>query len=297
MLVKNEEGLIGVSEYIERLREEITLVAKKIKDQNIPVLIEGETGTGKELIAKEISRHSKIPLMPVNCAAIPMNLVESELFGYVKGAFTGAAKSKKGKFELAQNKILFLDEIGELCLEIQAKLLRVLQEGTFSPVGSETEKIISNLRIITATNKNLQKEVKEGNFRKDLLNRINHRIMRTKSLKGRYEDIVTFVNMYKIKNNINIGSRVKFLLYSYNYPDNMRSLISLLANGDEYNYVKRTLKDYIANLIDIDYEILHRIDSIKAWNEYRYYNRNFEFDDTKLYISAEGMIENKLNQN
>src|SRR3990167_5988661 len=165
------ENIIGAS---DELNEVLNLVCR-VADTDSTVLILGESGTGKELVARAIhynSRRADHPLVPVNCGAIPENLLESELFGHVKGSFTGAINSKRGRFEIASGGTIFLDEIGDMSLRLQVKILRVLQERAFEPVGS-TKTVEVDVRIITATNQNLEKLVEKGEFREDLYYRLN----------------------------------------------------------------------------------------------------------------------------
>lgn len=165
------EGIIGKSKKMQEVFELI----KKVKDIDSNILITGESGTGKELVAKAIhyqGRRRNNCFEVVNCAAIPSQLLESELFGYEKGAFTGAVHNKKGKFQMAEKGTIFLDEIGEMDLALQSKLLRVLQEKEITPLGSNKKQKI-DVRIIAATNKNLEKAIEEGNFREDLFYRLN----------------------------------------------------------------------------------------------------------------------------
>ena len=177
---------------------EVKQIIDKVADTDARVLILGPNGTGKELVAHHLhdqsSRNIK-PLVEVNCAAIPAELIESELFGHVKGSFTGAVKDKQGKFELANDGTIFLDEIGDMSLSAQAKVLRALQEGKVSPVGSEKE-INVNVRVIAATNKDLRKEIDEGNFREDLYHRLAVIIVNVPALNDRKEDIPSLVEHF-----------------------------------------------------------------------------------------------------
>ncbi len=170
---------------------EVFKMIDRVKDVDINVLVSGESGTGKELIARAIHETSKRKdqnMEIINCAAIPENLLESELFGYEKGAFTGANTRYKGKFELADKGTLFLDEIGDMDLNLQSKLLRVIQEKTITPLGSE-KSIPVDFRLIAATNLNLPAEIKRGNFREDLFFRLNVVNIETPPLRNRKEDI------------------------------------------------------------------------------------------------------------
>ena len=174
-----------------RPMQEIYRLLNSLRDSESPVLISGETGTGKELIAHTIhsaSKRHKYPFIILDCSVLNKNLLESELFGHVQGAFTGAVADKKGIFELAEGSTILLDEIGEMCLETQVKLLRVLEEGTFRAVGSSEEKKVS-VRIIAATNRDLHKMVAQGKFRQDLYYRINVITIKVPALRERKEDI------------------------------------------------------------------------------------------------------------
>lgn len=180
-------SIVGESEPIKRIREMI----EKVAPSDARVLITGENGTGKELVARslhELSNRVKMPFVEVNCAAIPGELIESELFGHEKGAFTSALKDKKGKFELASGGTLFLDEIGDMSLAAQAKVLRALQENVIQRVGSEKDTKV-NCRVVAATNKDLKKEIAEGRFREDLFHRLAIIPIHVPSLNQRKEDI------------------------------------------------------------------------------------------------------------
>jgi DNA-binding NtrC family response regulator len=219
---------------------EIKSVINKVADLDVPVLIEGETGTGKELIAKSIhfdSFRKNSPFIAVNMAGIPENLIESELFGHEKGSFTGAIKDKKGKFELAGKGTIFLDEIGEMNIELQSKLLRVLQENEIQKVGSE-KNIKIECRVVAATNRNLKDEIKKGTFREDLYYRLNLIKIDLPSLKSRMDDlselIIFFVHKYARKyrlsnENIEIYPKIIAKKYShYSFPGNIRELENIV---------------------------------------------------------------------
>lgn len=183
----HQNDMIGRSPQIEQLRNNIAIVAPS----DYAVLITGETGTGKELVAHAVhaqSQRSNKPMIYVNCAALPESLAESELFGHVKGAFTGASSARAGKFELADEGTIFLDEVGELSLSLQAKLLRVIQQGELQRVGSD-QNLWVNVRIIAATNRQLEQEVAEGNFRADLFHRLNVFPIHVPPLRDRVNDI------------------------------------------------------------------------------------------------------------
>lgn len=226
----------GNSHKIKQLRKEIELVAKS----DFTILILGETGVGKELVARGIhnfsSRSSK-PLLYLNCAALPASLAESELFGHVRGSFTGAVGDRTGKFELADGSTLFLDEIGELSLEIQAKILRAIQEGEIQKVGSE--KVIKvDVRLLAATNRNLASEVEAGKFRADLFHRLNVYPLKVPPLRERKEDIHGLADFFAEKTRRKLGlSRVRLeeaalsLLRRYNWPGNVRELENVISRS------------------------------------------------------------------
>ena len=199
-------SIIGRSKNMEKLFEKIQLVS----DSRASVLITGESGTGKEMIASAIhynSNRSEKPFIKINCAAIPENLLESELFGHTKGSFTGAVADKKGKFEIADGGTIFLDEIGEMDLNLQSKLLRVLQEKEIEAVGSLKVKKV-DIRILAATNANLEALIAEKKFRSDLYYRLNVVNIHTPALRERTDDIplltIHFIEKYSKENNKNI---------------------------------------------------------------------------------------------
>ena len=185
--VSKTYDMIGISEPIQRIREMIERVAAT----EARVFITGENGTGKELVARwlhELSNRAKGPFIEVNCAAIPSELIESELFGHEKGSFTSAIKQKKGNFELANGGTIFLDEIGDMSLAAQAKVLRTLQENKITRVGGEKE-IPVDVRVVAATNKNIQEEIRQGNFREDLYHRLSVILIHVPTLNERADDI------------------------------------------------------------------------------------------------------------
>ncbi len=192
--VSKKYQMIGESPALKKIQDMI----EKVSASDARVLITGPNGAGKELVAHAIhaqSDRSKGPMIEVNCAAIPSELIESELFGHVKGSFTGAIKDKQGKFELANNGTIFLDEIGDMSLIAQAKVLRALQESKVSPVGSDKE-IKVDVRVLAATNKNMQKEISEGKFREDLYHRLSVIEIYVPSLDERKEDIKLLVKHF-----------------------------------------------------------------------------------------------------
>ena len=235
------DDIISASETYRRVLQQVEQVAPT----DTTVLILGETGTGKELVARSVYRLSKRagrPLVKVNCAALPESLIESELFGHEKGAFTGAYARKIGRFELADGGTLFLDEIGELPLEMQVKLLRVLQEGEFEPLGSNhTRKV--DVRIIAATNRNLEEAVANGEFRADLYYRLNVFPIVNPPLRERREDIPLlakyFTNKYAAKTNKKITSVSKKtlqLLEMRPWPGNIRELENIIERAVVLNH-------------------------------------------------------------
>lgn len=230
--LKNYE-IIGESDVMRALMEGI----RKVASSNSWVLITGDNGTGKEFVARNIhllSNRSSKAFVAVNCAAIPEELIESELFGYEKGAFTGAAARKKGRFDIADHGTLFLDEIGDMSLAAQAKVLRILEEQSFERVGG-VEKISIDVRVIAATNKDLEAEMKRGNFRKDLYYRLNVIPFHVPSLSQRASDIPLFVEHFLKVFSCETGREVPVvteealgLLCGYQWPGNVRELRNLM---------------------------------------------------------------------
>jgi len=235
----SEEIQTGFGEIIGKSNaiKEVFSLVNQVAANDTTVLIQGESGTGKELIARAIhnkSQRSDKPFIKVNCGALNDNLLESELFGHEKGAFTGAIRQKKGRFELADSGTLFLDEIGDVSPSMQVKLLRVLQENEFERVGGETT-IKTNVRIISSTNKDLEKMISEGNFRDDLYYRLSVIPIRLPALRERKEDIPLLVSFFlkklaeKMRQLIkNIGDAEKKLLQEYSWPGNIRELENLI---------------------------------------------------------------------
>ncbi|MFC1885188.1 sigma-54-dependent transcriptional regulator [Thermodesulfobacteriota bacterium] len=236
-LLREKEGrkysITGCSDSVMSLKEEIL----KVAPTDAWVLILGENGTGKELVAHTIhslSRRSNKPMVEVNCAAIPDDLIESELFGHEKGAFTGASTMRKGKFDLAHEGTIFLDEIGDMSLKAQSKTLRILQEQKFERVGG-SRTIEVNVRVLTATNKNLQVEMEKGNFREDLYYRLNVIPLKVAPLRKRIVDIPDltneFIEEFSLGMNIQaktISKKALSLLKAYDWPGNVRELKNLV---------------------------------------------------------------------
>ncbi len=231
--IHNTDEIIGESEGKQRIMNEIRQVAQT----NATVLISGETGTGKELVARAIHANSKRkskPLIKVNCASIPENLIESEFFGHEKGAFTGATAKREGRFAIADGGTIFLDEIGDLPLSLQPKLLRVLQEGEFEPVGSSKTKKV-DCRVIAATNRNLKQMIREGEFRADLFYRLNVFPITIPPLRERGEDILILAQTFADKSSQRIGRAIKPISHSdalhlkaYDWPGNVRELKNII---------------------------------------------------------------------
>ena len=229
---KNYE-MIGESPAIGRIKDMID----KVAPTDARVLITGPNGTGKELVAHWLhqkSERSKGPMIEVNCAAIPSELIESELFGHVKGAFTSAAKDRAGKFEAANGGTIFLDEIGDMSLSAQAKVLRALQESRIQRVGSDKD-IKVNVRVVAATNKNLKKEIEEGKFREDLYHRLAVILIEVPALNDRREDIPLLIDYFSNKISEEQGTASKTfsanavkLLQNYDWTGNIRELRNVI---------------------------------------------------------------------
>src|SRR5256885_7487246 len=227
--LSEEYAMVGQSVAMRALRKQIAVVAPT----DGRVLISGESGTGKELVARAIhaqSRRAAAPFVEVNSAAIPEELIESELFGHVRGAFTGATAAKKGKFELADGATLFLDEVGDMSANLQSKVLRVLEEQRFEPVGSGTS-VSVDVRIIAATNKRLDVEIEQGKFRTDLFYRLNVIPFELPPLRERLEDVPLLVAYFNQKFSLAYGKRPKRFepeameaLQNYSWPGNVREL-------------------------------------------------------------------------
>jgi len=225
-------SLVGSSRAVQNVRRMIQQVAES--DAN--VLILGESGTGKEVVARNLHYHSSRrdrPFVPVNCGAIPGDLLESELFGHRKGAFTGAINDREGRFEMAEGGTLFLDEIGDMSLQMQVKILRVLQERTFERIGSN-ESITTDVRIIAATHKDLEAAIREGEFREDLFYRLNVFPIEMPPLKDRVEDIPLLVNElvrrieHEKRGSVRLSPGAIYALCQYSWPGNVRELANLV---------------------------------------------------------------------
>ena len=225
-------SLVGTSRNIRGVRDLMAQVA----DKDVTVLVTGESGTGKEVVARNLHYHSSRrdgPFVPVNCGAIPAELLESELFGHEKGAFTGAISARAGRFEMAEGGTLFLDEVGDMPLNMQVKILRVLQEKCYERVGSNKSQM-TNVRIITATHRNLEQMIVDGNFREDLFYRLNVFPIEMPSLSDRKEDIPLLLNeiIARLENekrgSVRFNSAAIMSLCQHHWPGNVRELANLV---------------------------------------------------------------------
>src|SRR3989339_246642 len=231
--VSHEYELTGNSNVIVELKEMIDIVAPT----NAWILIMGENGTGKELVARSLhhqSRRAQKPFIEVNCAAIPEDLIESELFGHERGSFTGATAKRRGKFEMANEGTIFLDEVADMSLKAQAKVLRILQEKKFERVGGN-KLIPTDVRVLAATNKDLEREMEEGHFRQDLFYRLNVIPLRIPPLRDRKEDIPLLVDRFIMDSALKEGEPEKqvtdeglAILMNYNWPGNVRELKNII---------------------------------------------------------------------
>lgn len=292
--VTHTSELIGESKVINELKETI----KIISPTNAWILIMGENGTGKELVARAIhfsSKRARKAFVEVNCAAIPEELIESELFGHERGSFTGATTKKSGKFELAHEGTMFLDEVADMSLKAQAKILRILQEKKFERVGG-SRIIETDVRVLAATNKNLEQEMEAGKFRQDLFYRLNVIPLTIPPLRDRKEDIPPLVNHFLREFSLKEGMEVKSMtddaleiLLAHNWPGNVRELkniierLVIMTPGDAI-----TVKD----LPELNGEGRHdvRLDTIFSYNSFRKAKIEFE----KIFISKK-LEENEGN--
>ena len=276
--------IVGTSPAMRHIYKLILQVAKTKSN----VLITGESGTGKELIAKAVhqeSDRSDQPFVVINCGGIPETLMESELFGHKKGSFTGATSDKKGLFEEAHRGTIFLDEIGELSLPIQVKLLRAVQEKVFKAVGG-TEDISVDMRILSATNKNLEKEVIAGNFREDLFYRLNVIEIKVPPLRERKADLRPLAQYFLEKYSKEMGKEItKFSSYAidmlnkYDFPGNIRELENLLERSVALSTTNIILPDSLALSI-------HK----RRWIE-GFKDRRFDLDDVSRGVSLDIILE------
>mgnify|MGYP001475626065 CR=1 FL=1 len=255
--IRKSVGMIGSSPLIDEMLGKISQVAST----DISVLITGASGSGKEMVARAVHKNSKRKfqdLITVNCAAIPMGIIESELFGHKKGAFTGANENRKGYFESADKGTIFLDEIGELPLETQAKLLRVIEQGEFLRVGDTTLKKV-DVRIVAATNRNLKEEVEKNNFRQDLYFRLKTVNIKVPDLKDHIEDLEDLLNRFALeftaRNDISYKGFTKeaiSFMKAYSWPGNIRELKNIVESVLVMNKGNRVTKEMMINQINID---------------------------------------------
>jgi len=251
---KSRYRMVGISPALKNVYK----IIDKVADKNTTILISGESGTGKELVARAIyinSQRVTAPFIKVNCAAIPETLIESELFGHVKGAFTGALNDKEGKFQLAHNGTLFLDEIGDLSLSAQSKVLRTIETGELSKVGTEKIEVV-DIRLITATNKDLSKMISEGTFREDLYHRINVIEINIPPLRERPDDILPlvhyFLEQFCIENALEkkeFTSSAEALLLSHSWPGNVRELRNFTEKVTVLVELQKVTVQQIADLL------------------------------------------------
>jgi transcriptional regulator with GAF, ATPase, and Fis domain len=248
-----ETELIGVSQNIKQIKKLIN----QVTDTDLNIVVSGETGVGKEVVVRSLYQKSKRlgkPFIKVNCAAVPDTLVESEMFGYEKGAFTGAQQKMRGKFEQADGGVLFLDEIGDMPLPLQSKLLHALQGGDFTPLGSE-KAVVTDVWVIAATNHNLKDDTEKGHFREDLYHRLNEIKINIEPLRNRAEDIPHLIGYFtkKYQSQLN-GKPLRTFskstvekLINYHWPGNVRELQNVLKRiiilGDREDRIDQMLND------------------------------------------------------
>ena len=265
--LSTDDELIGFSSGMREVQKKIGVASSG----EVTVLVEGETGTGKELVARAIHRHSergKRPFVAVNCAAIPRELLESELFGHVKGAFTGALHPRPGKFREADGGTLFLDEIGDMPLEMQAKILRVLQDKVVTPVGGQSSQQV-NIRVLAATHHDLGSRVRDGSFRQDLYFRLNALSIRLPPLRERGSDILLLAEHFllqSISRARSLSAAAAKLLLEHSWPGNVRELENVIrsssltvrgavidANDLQIATAETSGQDPIDNLLELDF--------------------------------------------
>lgn len=262
---------------------EVTKLIGRVAATDKPILIEGESGTGKELVARALHEQSDLatkPLVVINCAALPETLLESELFGFEKGAFTGASQAKPGLFEIADGGTLFIDEFGDLAGPLQAKLLRVLEDGTMRRLGSVKERKVC-VRLIAATNRDMAREVSEGRFREDLYYRINVLTIHLPPLRKREGDIRLLVKHF-LGEEWQVSDEVMHRLESYSWPGNIRQLRNaleramILADGDMIEFSNMPpeiingtkIEDKVSTGSDVDLETLNRMHVLEVYRQH-----------------------------
>jgi two-component system response regulator GlrR len=289
-------NIIARSDKMKQVLEQVSRIAKT----ECTVHIQGESGTGKELIAKAIhlaSQRKDKPFVAIKCAAIPENLLESALFGHERGAFTGAVRSSRGLFAQADGGTIFLDEIGDMPLSIQAKLLRVLQEKQFYPVGSEKSAEV-DIRVVVATNKDLENEVKKGNFREDLFYRIHVIPIFLPPLRERKEDIPLLAEYYLRNLGEQMGKRFKGFtpeaiqkLMSYDWPGNVRELRNSVEYAAAMSHKETITEEYILEKKDVQHDEFRPLREARDDFEKGYIIRMLEF--TKGNVSKAAQLAGK----
>jgi transcriptional regulator with GAF, ATPase, and Fis domain len=258
--------LIGISQNISKIRK----LTDQVADTDLNIVVCGETGVGKEVVVRSLYEKSKRcgkPFVKVNCAALPDTLLESEMFGYERGAFTGAQKKMRGKFEQADSGVLFLDEIGDMPLALQSKLLHALQDGDFTPLGSE-KLITTDVWVIAATNHNLEDDIENGKFRADLYHRLNEIKIYIEPLRNRPEDIPPLVDYFTKKYHSQLNRKPLMALskdifeklINYHWPGNVRELQNVLKRiivlGDSEGSIDAMLKDRGGKTPEVSVETL-----------------------------------------
>lgn len=297
--ISEKYKMVGESPQLKQICSEIDLISKS----NSKVLITGESGTGKELIAWAVHLHSsrkEKPFIRINCASIPHELLESELFGYVKGSFTGANNSKIGKFEAAEGGTLLLDEIGEMDLLLQAKLLRVLEENEIEVIGETTPRKI-NVRIIAATNQELNINIEKGKFRKDLYHRLNVCRIHIPSLRERKEDILPIANHFIEKFNNEYNKQIKSittqavtLLLNHNWEGNVRELRNVFENVILFTHKDKVELDELITAINrLNNNKVNHIDNT---NGIKYIQDAKEEFERNYLIKALNKCNGKINE-
>ncbi len=292
-----DDTIIGKSPAILAIKKLIDTAAKS----DARILITGENGTGKELVAREIqfkSLRKTKPFISVNCAAIPENLIESELFGYVKGSFTGANEDRTGKIECANSGTLFLDEIADMSLATQSKLLRVLQEMKITRVGSAVSQSV-DIRVISATNKDLMEEVKNGNFREDLYYRLNVIPIYMPPLRERKDDIPLLIDYYNNKiSSANKAGKKKFdsdaveFMKIYSWPGNIRQLRNIIERLIVMIQADRIILDDVKKYID---EEMFKVESKGQTKNYDNFKLNIAKDEFEKDFIEKKLMENDYN--
>ena len=296
--LKPKFQILGESEKMKRVFDTI----KKVAPTDITVLVQGETGTGKELVAKAIhalSPRKELAFVPVNCAAIPKELIESELFGHEKGAFTGATNAREGKFQTAHQGTIFLDEIGDMSLDLQAKVLRILEDRELQRVGGN-KSIPVDVRIIAATNKDLTKAVEDGTFREDLYYRLNVVVVKLPLLKERKKDILPLAEYFIAGRVKKISSKAKRLMESYDWPGNIRELRNcvdravVLGDGKiiQPEDLPYTLRKE-GQVIPAPLESLDQMEEDQIVRVLRYTNRN-KSDAARILGITRQTLDNKI---